>query len=39
MVGSLAITFSDFEVEVPSSQVVLSVDDHGTVEVQLLLVP
>lgn len=35
--GSLDITFSDFDVDVPDSQVVLSVEDHGVLEVQLLL--
>ncbi len=37
VVGSLDVTFSDFGVEVPSAPVVLSVDDHGTLELQLLL--
>lgn len=37
VVGSLDVTFSDFDVEVPSAPVVLSVDDHGTLELQLLL--
>jgi polyisoprenoid-binding protein YceI len=35
--GSLDITFSDFAVDVPDSQVVVSVEDHGVMEVQLLL--
>jgi polyisoprenoid-binding protein YceI len=35
--GSLDITFSDFEVDVPDSQVVVSVKDHGVMELQLLL--
>jgi polyisoprenoid-binding protein YceI len=39
VVGSMDVTFSDHDVEVPRSQVVLSVDDHGTLELQLLLVP
>ncbi len=38
VVGSLDLTFSDYGVEVPRSPVVLSVDDHGTLELQLLLV-
>ena len=38
LVGSTDIAFSDFGVRVPSSPSVLSVDDHGIVEVQLLLV-
>ncbi len=37
VVGSVDVTFSDYDVEVPSSMKVLSVDDHGTVELQLLL--
>ena len=37
VVGSTEITFSDFDVEVPDSQAVLSVEDHGTVEFQILL--
>src|SRR5918994_2035244 len=35
--GSLDITFSDFDVDVPDSQVVVSVEDHGVMEMQLLL--
>ena len=38
VVGSTDLTFSDYGVKVPTSPVVLSVDDHGTLEVQLLLV-
>jgi polyisoprenoid-binding protein YceI len=38
LVGSTDLTFSDYGVQVPTSPVVLSVDDHGTLEVQLLLV-
>jgi polyisoprenoid-binding protein YceI len=38
VVGSFDLTFSDYGVEVPRSPVVLSVDDHGTLELQLLLV-
>ena len=38
LVGSTEISFSDYGVDVPSSPVVLSVSDQGTVEVQLLLV-
>ena len=37
VVGSIDVTFSDYEVEVPESRVVLSVDDHGTLELQVLL--
>ena len=36
-VGSVDITFADYGVTVPKSQIVLSVDDHGTLEMQLLL--
>lgn len=36
-VGSIDVTFSDFGVKVPSSQMVLSVADHGTLELQFLL--
>ena len=38
VVGSTDILFSDYSVQVPDSQVVLSVEDHGVVEMQLLLV-
>ena len=38
LVGSLDLTFSDYGVKVPTSPSVLSVDDHGKLEVQLLLV-
>jgi polyisoprenoid-binding protein YceI len=37
VVGSIDITFSDFGVSVPQSPAVVSVDDHGQMEVQLLL--
>lgn len=37
VVGSTEIKFSDFDVDVPHSPVVLSVEDHGIVELQLLL--
>ena len=37
VVGSLDIVFADYGVEVPSSPVVVSVEDHGTLELQLLL--
>ena len=37
VVGSMEITFADYGVEVPSAPVVLSADDHGILEVQLLL--
>jgi polyisoprenoid-binding protein YceI len=35
VVGSLDVTFADYGVEVPSAPVVLSVDDHGPIELQL----
>lgn len=37
IIGSTEIVFSDFEVEVPSSPVVLSVQDHGIMEFQALM--
>jgi polyisoprenoid-binding protein YceI len=37
LVGSLEITFSDFGIEKPESFKVLSVEDHGILEVQLIL--
>lgn len=37
VVGSIDLTFSDFGVQVPAAPIVLSVDDHGTMELQLLL--
>jgi polyisoprenoid-binding protein YceI len=37
VVGSLEINFADFGVEVPSAPVVLSAEDHGPLELQLLL--
>ena len=38
VVGSTPIRFSDFGVEVPSAPIVVSVEDEGLVELQLLLV-
>lgn len=38
IVGSTDITFSDYGVDVPDSQIVVSVDDFGVLELQLLLV-
>jgi polyisoprenoid-binding protein YceI len=35
VVGSLDVVFADYDVEVPSAPVVISVDDHGPVELQL----
>lgn len=37
VVGSTEITFADFEIQKPESFKVLSVADHGTLEVQLFL--
>jgi polyisoprenoid-binding protein YceI len=37
VVGSLDLTFSDYDVAVPESQIVVSVEDHGILEIQLLL--
>jgi polyisoprenoid-binding protein YceI len=37
VIGSLDVTFSDYDVEVPESQIVLSVEDHGVLELQFLL--
>jgi polyisoprenoid-binding protein YceI len=37
VIGSLEITFADFGIEKPESFKVLSVADHGTLEVQLFL--
>jgi polyisoprenoid-binding protein YceI len=37
VVGSLEVTFADFGVEVPSARIVISAEDHGDLEVQLLL--
>ncbi|MGH9268658.1 MAG: YceI family protein, partial [Acidimicrobiales bacterium] len=37
VVGSTVITFADYGIAVPSAPIVLSVDDHGTVEFQLYL--
>ncbi|HUP72779.1 MAG TPA: YceI family protein [Acidimicrobiales bacterium] len=39
VIGSTDIVFSDYGVTVPRSQIVLSVEDHGVVEFQLLLQP
>ncbi len=36
VVGSLDVTFSDFGVQVPSAPIVLSVEDQGVLELQLL---
>jgi polyisoprenoid-binding protein YceI len=38
VVGSTNVIFADYEIETPSAQVVLSVADEGTIELQLWLV-
>ncbi len=38
VVGSLDLDFADYDVEVPTAPIILSVDDHGPLEVQLLMV-
>ncbi len=35
--GSLDITFADYDIEPPQSMIVLSVEDHGVMELQLQL--
>jgi len=37
VVGSLDLTFADYEVEAPTSPIVLGVEDHGILELQFLL--
>lgn len=37
VVGSLDIVFADYDVEAPSAPIVVSVEDHGTLEFQLWL--
>lgn len=37
IIGTTDIVFADYEIDPPSSQAVLSVEDHGTLEVQLIL--
>jgi polyisoprenoid-binding protein YceI len=37
VVGSTEIVFADYDVTVPSARVVLSVEDRGTLEIQLLM--
>jgi len=39
IVGSIDLTFADYGVAVPTSPAVVSVDDHGTLEFQLVLKP
>jgi polyisoprenoid-binding protein YceI len=38
VVGSTEVVFSDFDVEVPSAPIVVSAEDRGTLELQLLFV-
>ncbi|MEO2105193.1 MAG: YceI family protein, partial [Actinomycetota bacterium] len=35
VVGTTPVVFADFEIETPSSPAVVSLEDNGTVEVQL----
>ena len=35
LTGSIDIVFADYEMEKPTSMIVLSVDDHGIMEFQL----
>ena len=37
VVGTIDVVFADYDVEAPTAPVVVSVEDHGTVEVQLFL--
>ncbi len=37
LVGSAPITFADFEVELPTARIVLSIEEHGVMEFQLYL--
>ena len=37
VVGTIDVVFSDYDVEAPTAPVVVSVEDHGIVEVQLFL--
>ena len=36
VVGSLEIQFADYDIDTPSSGLVLSVEDHGIMELQLV---
>jgi hypothetical protein len=36
VVGSLAITFADYNIEQPTSQMVLGIEDRGLLELQLV---
>lgn len=38
VVGSIEVTFADYDVAVPSAVIVVSAKDHGVVEFQLLFV-
>ena len=37
VVGTFDIVFSDYGIEAPSAPIVVSVEDHGVVEIQLFL--
>lgn len=38
VIGSVDIVFADYDVEVPESQIIISVEDEGILELQLLLI-
>jgi hypothetical protein len=38
VVGQAEVTFADYDVAVPSASIVVSAEDHGLVEFQLLFV-
>jgi polyisoprenoid-binding protein YceI len=38
VVGSLEVVFADYGIEAPSAPIVVSVEDHGTLELQLWLI-
>jgi hypothetical protein len=37
IVGSAPFTLADYEIDAPTAPVVVSIEDHGTIEVQLYL--
>ena len=39
VVGTVPILFGDYDIDKPTSMAVLSVDDHGTVELLLVFEP
>lgn len=36
VVGSSDVVFADYGVDTPSSMIVMSTEDHGTIELQLM---